>query len=218
MRAAQVAHGLAHGFGQAAVQVALDQMHDHFGVGIRHKDRALCDQFFFQFAVVFHDAVMHHDHIAVHAHVGVGVTRAGFAVRGPARVADADLAADGVLFKEAHQVIELAYIAQQGDVRVLDHRQPGGVIAPVFKALETGQHDRGGVLRADVTNDSTHKIALPVLFICKMAHGTHRPAHVTRAAQTACGLWGRGARAITDTCFVCAGRSFVTYLVMGKGQ
>ena len=53
------------------------------------------DAFGFQFVAqleeVLDDAVVDDDDTAVHAHVRVGVALAGCAVRGPARVADADV-------------------------------------------------------------------------------------------------------------------------------
>ena len=76
------AHGIA-----AGLQLAGDEMSDHFGVGVAGEDRAVRDQLFLQLAEILDDAVMHDRDQVGRMRMRVGLGR--LAVRGPAGMADA---------------------------------------------------------------------------------------------------------------------------------
>ena len=99
--ALQLADGCLDGLKNVAVVEAVDQMGDHLGVGLAVKDIALGLQGGAQLVVVFDDAVVHQGHAAgfgrcpgvrAMAEMGMGVVDGRCAMRGPARVGNAQRA------------------------------------------------------------------------------------------------------------------------------
>ncbi len=89
--------------------------------------------------------------------VGVGVFFGGAAVGGPAGVADAVGALDGVLGQDVGEVAELAGGAAELErVAAAGDGDAGGVIAAVFEAGEAFHDDGDAGFGADVSDDSTH--------------------------------------------------------------
>ena len=158
VRAAQVGQRQAHRLGQPALHriAALDQVDDGFGVGLRCEHRALGGKFFAQLEEVLHDAVMHHYKFSIGAGVRVRVAGVRLAVRGPARMPDAHVALYRSAVDQLRQFIELARVFADLDMAVGKHRQPGRVIAAVFQPPQAVEDNRGCVLFADVSYDSTH--------------------------------------------------------------
>ena len=159
MRSFEVLQGLAGGLGQAGAgrKVALDQVDDHFGIRIRLEDSAFGLQLAAQLDKVFDNPVVHHHHIAGHPQVGMGVAGAWLAVGGPAGVSHAQAAVYGFFEYQRLQARQLAGIAADFDMPILQHCQPGRVIAAVFQAFQTAQNNRRRVTRPDITYYSTHK-------------------------------------------------------------
>ena len=81
------------GVRRARIQLAGDELGDDFGVGRRLAVIAALGQLLLELAKVLDDAVVHERHDVVAADVRMGVLVGGRAVRGPARVAEADRAA-----------------------------------------------------------------------------------------------------------------------------
>jgi hypothetical protein len=81
---------------------------DDFGVGFGEEGVALGDEGRLELEVVFDDAVVDDDEGAGAVAVGVGVFFGGAAVGGPAGVADAIGAVDGVFGEDLGEVAELA--------------------------------------------------------------------------------------------------------------
>jgi len=81
---------------------------DDLGVGFGYEDVALGGQFPFQFEIVFDDAVVDYDDAAGAVAVGVGVLFGGAAVGGPAGVAYAVGAVEGIVAQDEFDVFELA--------------------------------------------------------------------------------------------------------------
>ncbi len=126
---------------------------------------ALGDEGVLELEVVFDDAVVDDDEGARPVAVGVGVFFGGSAVGGPAGVADAEGAVDGVFDEDGGEVGELSGGAAELEAGVVragavgggaGDGDAGGVIAAVFEAGEAFHDDGDDGLRADVTNDSTH--------------------------------------------------------------
>ena len=96
--------------------------------------------------------------------VGVGVLFGGAAVGGPAGMADAEGALDGVGAEDVGEVAEFAWGA--AELEGVDDAvgggagdgDAGGVIAAVFEAGEAFHNDVDGGFGADVSNDSAHGI------------------------------------------------------------
>ena len=82
-------HGLHRVFGRSAVlDLAADEMRDHFAVGLAFEDTPLGDELFAQGAEILDDPVMHQRHMR--RGVGMRVGRGRRAMSSPARVRDAD--------------------------------------------------------------------------------------------------------------------------------
>jgi len=88
--------------------------------------------------------------------MGMGVGVAGFAVGGPTGVGNAEgaiEAAQSVQFffqhsHPAHRLGDLEFTVEDGD--------SGGVVAPVFEALQSFEEEGPGGFVSDVSDDSTH--------------------------------------------------------------
>ena len=113
---------------------------------------------FFQLEIVFDDAVVDDDEGAGAVAVGVGVFFGGAAVGGPAGVADAVGAVDGVFGEDVGEVAELAGgSAELEGVAAAGDGDAGGVVSAVLEAGEAFHDDGDAGLRTDVTDDSTHE-------------------------------------------------------------
>ena len=133
-------------------------MGDDFGVGFGDEFVALGGEFLLEGEVVFDDAVVDDDEGAGAVAVGVGVLFGGAAVGGPAGVADAEGAGEGVVGDEASRLRSLpgARRSCDGAVGGSGDGDAGGVIAAVFEAAQAFDDDGHGGIGADVSDDSTH--------------------------------------------------------------
>ncbi len=136
------------------VEIFLNQVRDHLGVGFRGEDVPLFRQLLLQLHVVFNDAVVNNHNRAVAVAVRMGVFFGRRSVRGPAGVANAVSAVDGIQADHFFQVAQLAHGAADGQVAVLHHGKAGGVIAAILQALKPFQQHRYDALIADVTDNS----------------------------------------------------------------
>ena len=100
---------------------------------------------------------MDHDEVAGAVEVRMGVDLIGAAVRGPARVPDADRSGDGAGRQPIAQRIEFARVTAHFDAIVLNHGDPGGIIAAIFQPLETLINHGRRISRPDITNNATHE-------------------------------------------------------------
>ncbi len=137
-------------------EVLLDEVSDNLGVGLRAKTVSFLDEFLLERKVVLDDPVMDHDQIPAAIHVGVGVLLGGAAMRRPAGVPKPDgpdevCAPDGVF-----QLLDLSDRSVHHHAPLLEHGQSGGVVAPVFEALQPVQQNRNNLLVSDVPDDATH--------------------------------------------------------------
>ena len=156
--AAHVGQRAAHRVLQAVVaHFALDQVRDDFGVGLRLELVPLRLQLLLQLEVVLDDAVVDDDDAAGAVAVRVGVLLGGPAVRGPAGVADAVQAVDGLDANRVLEVRQLAGRPAQRDPFRADERHAGGVVAAVFHSAQSVQQDGHDGLRTDVSDDSAHR-------------------------------------------------------------
>jgi hypothetical protein len=78
------------------------------GVGLGDELVTLGGEFALQVEIVFNNAVVNHDNAARAVAVGMRVLFSGAAVRGPARVADAECALERMLAQHFFKVGELA--------------------------------------------------------------------------------------------------------------
>ncbi len=146
----------------ALADVIGHQMRDDFGIGVGFKTELGFFQLFFQFLIILDNAVMN-DGYAV-GDVGVGVFLDRAAMGCPARMADADAAAEGLFFKFFGKVDKLAFCAAALQLAALQRGDARAVIAAVFKAFQPLDQKRRDVfVLADNAYDTTHNfLSFPV--------------------------------------------------------
>jgi len=147
-------------FGVAVLMVEellFDEVGDDLGVGFGDEGVAGGGELSFEGDVVFDDAVVDDDEGAGTVAVGVRVLFGGAAVGGPAGVADAEGAIDGVDGDNGFEVAELAGSAAELEAGgATGYGDAGGVVTAVFEAAQAFNDDGDDGLGANVTNDSTH--------------------------------------------------------------
>ena len=149
--------------GEIAFVGVLDEVGHDLRVRLGLEDVSAGHQLVAQLAEVLDDAVVDDGDPAGAVAVRMGVEVARPAVRGPARVAEADagtrrLAAEGVL-EDRH----LAGSLLHEQVAVLgDEGDAGGVVAPVLEPPQPVEQDGAGFSRSGVSDDSAHARSLPV--------------------------------------------------------
>ena len=154
--------GVHRGVGVLFV-VVVNELDGHLRIGGGVEAVALPGQLFPQLLIVFDNAVVNGHHIAVIGAMGVGIVLAGFAVGGPAGVADAAGARQGqtvvgLLRQRFQPALGFHHLYRIGSV---PNGQTGGVVAPIFQTGQPLQQDGGSRLMAGKTNNSTHSASSP---------------------------------------------------------
>ncbi len=135
----------------------VDQVCDDFGIGLRLEGVAHREQLLALLFVILDDAVVHQRHALADVRMRVGLGNAPMG--GPAGVADAQhrIEAFGLgrrgHFRHATRATHPAYLGALG---VVDHRDAGGIVTAVLKALQTLDQHWYHVAIGDCTHDSTH--------------------------------------------------------------
>ena len=140
----------------------LDEVGDDLGVGFGDELVALGGEFALQIEVVLDDAVVDDDDAAGAVAMRMGVLFSGAAVGGPAGVADAEGAVEGMFAQDFFQVVQLAGGAahlEKSAVGAADG-DAGRVVAAVFEAPQPLDDDGNDLLSADVADDSAHESIL----------------------------------------------------------
>ena len=137
-------------------KVFLDQVGDDLGVRLGAEAVPLRDQLLLEAEIVLDDPVVDHDQVAGAVRVRVGVLLGGPPVRRPAGMPETDRpdqvgTPDGVL-----QLFDLAHRPVHHHPPLLQHGQPGGIVAPVLQPLQPVQQDRYDLLVSDVPDDTAH--------------------------------------------------------------
>ena len=100
---------------------------------------------------------MDDDDVAAVVAVGVGVLLGGAAVGGPAGVADAEGAVDGIEAEGLFEVAELALGAADSKLSVVAvDGETGGVVTALFEAPEALQDNRDCFVPSDVADNPAH--------------------------------------------------------------
>ena len=152
----QAGHGARGGVLQGQIAQALDEMHDHLGVGARRENVARLLELPPQPRVVLDDAVVDDGQgpraVGVRVRVGVGRRTVGR----PARVADADVCLYGILHQRALEVHDLARAAADLEPAAVEDGETGRVVPAVFEPLETLDQKWRGVFLTHITDDPAH--------------------------------------------------------------
>ena len=156
-RALHLQQGLLHGRLEIALVVGLDEMGEHFRVGLGLELVARFQQPFFQQQVVFNNAIVDQEELAAAIRVRVSIHHAGLAVRGPARVGDSRHAlGSGV----PHLAFEFGDLADgPGKIgRAIRNENAARIVAAVLQPLQSLNQDFLGRLISRVRHDSTHRL------------------------------------------------------------
>ncbi len=138
------------------------EMGNGFGVGAGLKHVAQLLQLVSQRGIILNDAIVDERDVAGAATVGVGIDIRGLAVGGPAGVADAQRAFDGLFFQEPREFVHPAGFFANGDLTALGHRHARAVIAAVFQAIKPLQEQFRSGPMPDVADNPTHAVAILV--------------------------------------------------------
>ena len=158
VRAFELGHRGPHGLEQIFVRSEMEvhAMRDHFGIGFRGERVAGLLQLLAKLFVIFDDPVVD-DGQAIVRDVRMRVALGGHAVRGPARVRDADLAVRGIRLDGVLEHLDLADRAQALELRgAVEHGDAGGVVATVFEPAQSLHEDGDDVSLSDGSDDSAH--------------------------------------------------------------
>src|SRR5260221_5738108 len=113
---------------------------------------------------ILDDAVMDDGDAAGRDRMRVGLV--GRAMRRPARVADADLAADRLRSEALDQLVELALGAPSLDAALDQRRDASRIIAAVFETAQPVHQQRCHFPFADHANNAAHStLTLPLLLL-----------------------------------------------------
>src|SRR5262245_43938135 len=140
-------------------QMFLDQVSDDLGVGLGLKGMILALQLAFEFEVIFDDAIVDDDDPPQAIAVRVRVLFGRSSVLGPAAVPQGRLAFQRLVLYRLHQAVQLAGAPANLDLAVVDDGDARRVVAAIFQPPQPLDDDRDGLLIADVSDDSAHKIS-----------------------------------------------------------
>ena len=135
--------------------MVVDQVGDDFGVGLRGELVAERAQAVALLLMVLDDAVVDQREVAV-ADVRMRVAFGDAAVRGPARVADAEGGVEALGDRRGFHLGDAAGAAHAAHGFAIDHRDAGGIVAAVFQPLEPIDQQRDHITIGDGTDDSAH--------------------------------------------------------------
>ena len=132
-------------------------MDDDLCVSLAFKVIALLCQLLPQLQVIFDNAIVNDSKFSVVAGMGMGVDVRWRAVGCPAGVADAGGARKKRAVRRLFtQTGNAAHDLADGDGLVLNHRNSGGVIAPVFQLFQSFQQNGSRVLTPGISHNSAH--------------------------------------------------------------
>jgi len=140
----------------AVRQVARHQRRHHLGIGLRLEAAAAGHELVLELLEILDDAVMD-DGDAVGGD-GMRVDLVGDAVGRPARVADADLAAERRRPQALDEAVELALGAAALDAPIDQRGKAGAVVAAVFEPPQPLDQQRRDLSLADDADDAAHQL------------------------------------------------------------
>ena len=88
--------------------------------------------------------------------MGMGVAIVGGAVRGPARVTDADAAGRGLVAEMADEVLNAAGSFAEMQIAAGQRRQAGTVVAAIFQPVQALNEDGFRFPGAGIADDAAH--------------------------------------------------------------
>ena len=133
-------------------------MREHLGVGVGFELVAGGEQLLFERVVIFDDAVVDDGDFAGLIELRMGIFVRRRAVRGPARVADAEVARDRFGFQQAREALaDLALFLAHEQVAAAHQSHARAVVAAIFQPPQSFEQDGRGRFFPDVSDDAAHK-------------------------------------------------------------
>ena len=132
-------------------------MRDDFGIGLRLEHVAEGAQLLALFLVILDDAVVHQRHTMADVRMRIGLGDA--TVGRPARMADTQARVEALGSGGALHFGHAPGAAHAAHVLLIDHRDPRGIVAPVFQPLQSFDQYRHHVAIGDRAHNSAHRPA-----------------------------------------------------------
>ena len=137
-------------------------MRQHFGVGAGVEFVAGVEQFLLERVVIFDDAVVDDGDLAGLIEVRMGIDVRRRAVRGPARVADAEISRDRFGFQKAGEAfVDFPLFLADEQFVAVQHGHARAVVAAIFQPPQSFEQDGRGRFFTDVSNDAAHNFCNP---------------------------------------------------------
>ena len=134
-----------------------DQMRQDFGVSAGMEGVACLEQSFFEPIVILDDTVVDDGNFPRLIQMRVGIFVGGRSVGGPACMADAQRAYDGLLpYLGNEALIDLALFLPDMEIRSVEDSDAGAVVAAVLEATQPFEEDWTGGFLTHVTNNAAH--------------------------------------------------------------
>ncbi len=152
----------------ALLQVVVHEVRGDLGVGLGLELVALGDELGLERLVVLDDAVVD-DGDAVAGQMRVRVRFGHAAVRGPARVRDAEPARERLRGELRLELRDFAYGAAQAELVIRLHDgEAGRVVAAILEALQALDEHGNDVALCDCSDDAAHSLMCPYLRLCAL--------------------------------------------------
>ncbi len=140
--------------------VEIDEMRNHFRVGLGFENDAVVLELILDFKVIFDDAVMDHRQgtgfIAVRVRVGIG----GLTVGCPPCMADAHASAQGLRLQLLFQEMQSPFLLLDDNFPSIVDGNAGRIVPPVFQPGQPVHDDFHRLSRTDITHYSAHTLML----------------------------------------------------------
>ena len=171
-----------------------NQVGDDLGVRLGDEFVALSGEFALQLEIVFNDSVVYDDDAPGAVAMGVGVLFGGASVGGPAGVADAEGAIDGMLDENLFEVGQLAGGAAhlEGGTGWRADGDARRVIAAIFQAPQPFDDDRDYLLGTNITDNSAHATILNEAATGESDSAGRERGDIHKWERTACAAEGGG--------------------------
>src|ERR1035437_6399367 len=150
-----------------------DEVREDFGVGVGFEFVSGLEQLLFERVVIFNDTVVDDGDPAGLVEMRVAIFVRRNSVRGPARVADAEIPRERSGFQQRRETfVNLPLFFSREQFSVPHHDKPGTVVTAISQPPQSFEDDGRGRFFPDVSDDAAHNFfwwggaAAPPIFLC----------------------------------------------------
>ena len=141
---------------RTALEFLLNEMRDHFGVGLGVELMPGFLQLLFERQEILDDPVVDHDDLTGAVTVRMRVVLVRLAVRGPSGVTHAERSLQRFVAQLGFEIRQLAFGAHHFHSVAIHNGDSGTVVAAIFELFQPADENGHHVACADVTDDSAH--------------------------------------------------------------